>query len=82
VKAQLHVAGRMDGQRAQMPLDRKLMHVLLSHPCPHCGHKLTMRGNWFSVIGNYRCALRRKNVRMTYEVKLALFESHADLGLP
>jgi hypothetical protein len=41
-----------------------------------------MRGNWFSVIGSYPCALRRKNVRMTYEVKLALFDSHAHLGLP
>jgi hypothetical protein len=82
VKAQLHVADRMDGLRAQMPPGRKLMHVLLSHPCAHCGHKLTMRGNWFSVIGSYPCALRRKNVRMTYEVKLALFDSHAHLGLP
>ena len=34
----------------------KLMNVLLSHPCPHCGHNHTKTRRWFSVIGNYQCA--------------------------
>jgi DNA-directed RNA polymerase subunit RPC12/RpoP len=82
MKAQSRVAGRTDGQQAKMPLDRKLMYALLSHPCPHCGHNLTMKGHWFSVIRNYQCALCRQKVRMTYTAKLALFESHAHLALP
>ena len=65
-----------------MPLDRKLMHMFLSNACPHCGHKLTKTGTWFSVIRNYRCAFCRQKVLMTYTAKVALFESHAYLGLP
>jgi DNA-directed RNA polymerase subunit RPC12/RpoP len=81
MKAQPRVAGRAVREQ-KMGLDRKLMDVLLSRPCPHCGHNLTMKGSWFSVIQNYQCALCHQKVRMTYTARLALFESHAHLALP
>ena len=34
-----------------MPLTSGLLDVLLSHPCPHCGHKHEKKGSWFQ---NYR----------------------------
>jgi hypothetical protein len=37
----------------------KLMNVLLSHPCPHCGHNHTMTRRWFSVIGKLSMRLLR-----------------------
>jgi hypothetical protein len=48
-----------------MTLDRKLMHVPLSRPCPNCGHNLTMKGSWFYGIRNYQYALCQQKVRMT-----------------
>jgi hypothetical protein len=65
-----------------MTLDRKLMHVPLSRPCPNCGQNLTMKGSWFYGIRNYQCALCQQKVRMTYAARLALFESHAHLAPP
>jgi DNA-directed RNA polymerase subunit RPC12/RpoP len=66
----------------KMSLDGKLMNVLLSHPCPHCGNNRIMHGRWFAVIGNYRCARCTQQVRMTYPAKVALFEGHAHLSPP
>jgi uncharacterized protein YbbK (DUF523 family) len=30
-----------------MALSRALANVLLTHPCPSCGHKLKKNGSWF-----------------------------------
>jgi DNA-directed RNA polymerase subunit RPC12/RpoP len=65
-----------------MPLDVRLMNVDLTHQCPHCGHERTMKGRWFSMVGNYRCAACRADVRMTYVAKAGLFESHSHLAEP
>jgi DNA-directed RNA polymerase subunit RPC12/RpoP len=81
MKAQPRVAGRAVSEQ-KMGLDRKLMDVLLSRPCPHCGHNLTMRGSWFCMIANYLCARCHQKVRMTYPAKLALFRRHVNLALP
>ena len=32
-----------------MTLDTELFRVILSHPCPHCGHKLQNKGSWFAA---------------------------------
>ena len=71
---------QVGGQRVKMPLDGRLLNVLLSHRCPHCGHNLAMMGHWFSVIRNYRCAICARQVQMTYAEKVALFEGHTHLA--
>ena len=32
-----------------MPLTKGLLDVLLSHPCPDCGHKHEKKGSWFKT---------------------------------
>jgi DNA-directed RNA polymerase subunit RPC12/RpoP len=61
-----------------MPLDRR-MRALLSHPCPHCGNKRTMKGSWFAFKANYACSGCHRAVTMTYDAKIALFAKHAHL---
>ena len=57
-----------------MPLTKGLLHVFLSHPCPHCGHKHEKMGAWFQTISHYDCLSCGQSVRMTYEDKVRLFE--------
>jgi hypothetical protein len=33
-----------------MPLTSGLLDVLLSHPCPRCGHRQEKKGSWFKTI--------------------------------
>jgi hypothetical protein len=65
-----------------MPLDLRLMDVILSHPCPHCDRKLTMKGSWFFPRANYTCAGCHQLVEMRYAAKTALFAKHAHLARP
>ena len=57
-----------------MSLPKGLLHVFLSHPCPHCGHKHEKIGAWFQAINHYDCPSCGQSVRMTYEDKVRLFE--------
>ena len=57
-----------------MPLTKGLLHVFLSHLCPHCGHKHEKMGAWFQTISHYDCPSCGQSVRMTYEDKVRLFE--------
>jgi len=37
-------------QEPRYALTKGLLHVLLSHPCPRCGHKHEKKGSWFRTI--------------------------------
>jgi DNA-directed RNA polymerase subunit RPC12/RpoP len=68
-----------------MPLSGALVTVLLTMPCPHCGHKLEKVGSWFKSTTRYECAGCHQTVRVRYEDKLKLFDDHAhlsELGVP
>jgi ribosomal protein S27AE len=60
-----------------MPLTSGLLDVLLSHPCPRCGHRQEKKGSWFQTVGHYTCPTCGHSVRMAYDDKLRLFEAHA-----
>ena len=60
-----------------MPLTKGLLNVLLSHSCPHCGHKREERGSWFQTIGHYTCSSCGHSVRMRYDEKIRLFDANA-----
>ena len=62
-----------------MPLSTKLMHVLLTRPCPHCGHKREKLGVWFLAIRHYECEGCGADVQMGYSEKVALFEAHGGM---
>jgi transposase-like protein len=60
-----------------MPLSLRLANVLLSRPCPHCGHVLHKKGSWFHHISLYKCESCQKQVQMGYDAKVKLFDEHA-----
>jgi predicted RNA-binding Zn-ribbon protein involved in translation (DUF1610 family) len=60
-----------------MPLTKGLLDVLLSHPCPHCGHKQEKKGSWFKTIGHYTCPSCGHSVQLGYDAKIRLFEANA-----
>ena len=62
-----------------LPLSTKLMHVLLTRPCPHCGHMLEKLGRWFHAIRRYQCEGCGADVQMGYSEKVVLFEAHGGM---
>lgn len=62
-----------------MTLSVALMPVLLTRPCPNCGHKLEKKGNWFKIKTSYRCEACHEDIPLRYEAKLKLFDDHAHL---
>ena len=62
---------------APLALTKGLLDVLLSHPCPHCGHKQEKKGSWFKTIGHYTCPSCGHSVQMSYDEKIRLFEANA-----
>jgi transposase-like protein len=60
-----------------MPLTKGLLHVLLSHPCPDCGHKHEKKGSWFKTISHYNCPVCGNSVQMGYADKVRLFDANA-----
>lgn len=67
-------AGKAHG--VSMPLSSRLADLVLSRPCPHCGYVLHMKGRWFQRLSLYKCAYCQKQVQMTYEAKVELFEKY------
>ena len=66
-----------------MPLTSGLSDVLLSHPCPHCGHKQEKKGSWFQTIGQYICSSCGQGVRMGYDDKgrlMVAISFNSDIG--
>jgi transposase-like protein len=59
-----------------MPLPRRLYDTLLTHTCPHCGHKNEKLGSYFWRMRQYHCPACEKAVPLTYEDKLKLFDQH------
>jgi transposase-like protein len=60
-----------------MPLTKGLLAVLLSHPCPRCGHSQEEKGSWFKTISHYTCSSCGHSVQMGYDAKVGLFEANA-----
>jgi len=61
-----------------MPLKKQLFKMILTHTCPHCGHKLRRKGSWFATKSmGYRCPACDRDVEMNYSTKIALFDSHS-----
>ena len=60
-----------------MALNKGLLQVLLSHPCPRCGHKQEKKGSWFKTIGHYTCPSCGHSVQMGYDEKARLFQANA-----
>lgn len=60
-----------------MPLSHRLANVVLSRPCPYCGHALNKKGSWFKTISSYNCKSCQKQVQMGYDAKVKLFDKHA-----
>jgi endogenous inhibitor of DNA gyrase (YacG/DUF329 family) len=58
-----------------MPLSGRLADIVLSRPCPYCGHVLDKKGSWFQHISLYKCGGCQKQVQMTYEAKVELFDN-------
>ena len=52
--AERYPRSRLSRSRA-MPLTSGLLDVLLSHPCPRCGHRQEKKGSWFKTISHYTC---------------------------
>jgi predicted RNA-binding Zn-ribbon protein involved in translation (DUF1610 family) len=61
------------GQCAPMPLSAHMAKVVMTYPCPQCGHPLVKEGSWFKTASNYMCASCGTAVQMTYAAKLRLF---------
>jgi transposase-like protein len=59
-----------------VPLSTKLMHVLITRSCPHCGRQREKLGVWFLAIRHYECEGCGADVQMGYSEKVALFEAH------
>ena len=65
-----------------MPLSSALNNTLLTHRCPHCGHRTEKTGDWFKIVGRYQCKSCLRPVSLTYEDKVQLFEDHGHLAVP
>ncbi|MDB5483252.1 MAG: hypothetical protein JWO83_4305 [Caulobacteraceae bacterium] len=63
-----------------MPLTRDLDQILLTHPCPHCGHGLEKTGRWFTTAAGFRCGGCGVPSRITYDIKLRLWAVNAHLA--
>ena len=61
-----------------MPLDLDLFPIVLSNPCPDCGHVMKKTGAWFSRAQScYTCPTCCKQVSMNYLDKIKVFDRHA-----
>jgi hypothetical protein len=60
-----------------MPLSGSLARIVLSRPCPYCGHVLVRTGSWFQHLSHYNCESCQKEVSMAYDAKVELFNKHS-----
>ena len=74
--AERYPRSRLSRSRA-MPLTSGLLDVLLSHPCPRCGHKQEKKGSWFKTISHYTCPSCGHSVQMGYDEQIRLFDANA-----
>jgi transposase-like protein len=64
-----------------MPLSAALLEVPLTLACPFCGHERVGNGIWFRSITHFRCRGCRREVPVSYELKIALFAKYAHLDV-
>src|SRR5262245_11198141 len=60
-----------------MALSKELFPVTMTQYCPYCDHPLCRKGSWFASLSYYRCVQCRRDVTMTYEMKVKLFAGYA-----
>jgi hypothetical protein len=63
-----------------MPLSRDLCHIDLTFKCRHCGWPLIKNGYWFMTASRFKCEGCKREVRIPYDEKVALFERNAHLA--
>jgi len=63
-----------------MPLSLRLRDTDLTLKCKHCDWPLIRNGNWFITASRFRCVGCKREMRISYGEKVALFERHADLA--
>jgi hypothetical protein len=63
-----------------MSLSLRLRNVDLTLECKYCGGQKIKKGQWFLVIAKFTCENCKREVRLTYKDKIALFERHAHLA--
>jgi len=63
-----------------MPLSLRLRHVDLTLQCSYCGRPLIKNGQWFMIASRFKCAGCKREVRISYDEKVTLFERHAHLA--
>jgi len=59
-----------------MPLSLELNDTRVALACPVCSHTFVKKGSWLRTISRYKCDGCGAKVRIGYEEKLAIFESH------
>jgi transposase-like protein len=60
-----------------MRLSESLHYVDLTFECPFCGYPLVKSGSWFRSVRRFKCEGCKREVRISYFDKVALFEKHA-----
>jgi hypothetical protein len=63
-----------------MTLSTRLRGVDLVLKCKYCDHPITKKGTWFWTAYRFECERCKRDVRITYSDKVALFAEHAHLG--
>ena len=62
-----------------MTLSTRLRGVDLVLKCKYCGHPKIKKGAWFMTVHHFECEGCKRDVRVTYSDKVALFAEHAHL---
>ena len=54
----------------------------MTFECPLCDHPVIKSGIWFSTVGRFKCEGCQREVQLTYDDKVALFDKHARVREP
>jgi len=63
-----------------MPLSGELLSKNITFHCRHCNRAIIKKGDWIKTAGRFKCDGCRRELRLTYDDKVALFKSHAQLN--
>jgi hypothetical protein len=75
----LRAPARLKGAK-RMPLSLRLRDMDLTLECKHCGWPLIKNGFWFITVSHFRREGCKREVRIPYDEKVALFERYAHLA--
>lgn len=59
-----------------MTLSRDLYDSNITFHCPECKAEVVRKGSWFKSARVYICASCNAKTRLTYGLKLAIFDAH------